>query len=186
MDQALDAAMDAFWTHGYEATSLADLMEATGLKKGSIYKAFADKHTLFMQALERYLDGMHQRMQQAVEEADSPRAGIRAWMRMAADMCQCQDVQRGCLALNTAVELGPHDTAAAALLERHHAWMARFLTATVERGQARGEFRDDLPAEQLAKSLLVFGAGLLAASKALSPKEIDPQEMAEFALRLLS
>ena len=55
IDHVLNAAMHAFWQRGYEATSLADLMEATGLQKGSLYKAFGDKHSLFMQALNRYL-----------------------------------------------------------------------------------------------------------------------------------
>ena len=56
MDEALDAAISTFWTQGYEATSMTDLMEATGLHKGSLYKAFDDKHDLFMKSLSRYLD----------------------------------------------------------------------------------------------------------------------------------
>ena len=44
--------MHAFWDHGYEATSLADLMDAMDLQKGSIYKAFGDKHSLF---IKRYI-----------------------------------------------------------------------------------------------------------------------------------
>ena len=51
ISDALDRAMEAFWRHGYEATSMADLMEAMSLQKGSIYKAFNDKHSLFMAAL---------------------------------------------------------------------------------------------------------------------------------------
>ena len=53
IDEALSAAMTAFWERGFAATSLADLMDATGLQKGSIYKAFGSKHELFMQALGR-------------------------------------------------------------------------------------------------------------------------------------
>ena len=56
MDEALDAAMSVFWEKGYEGTSMADLMAATGLHKGSIYKAFTDKHDLFVKALKRYLN----------------------------------------------------------------------------------------------------------------------------------
>ena len=109
MEEALDAAMSAFWTRGYDATSMADLMEAMDLRKGSIYKAFADKHDLFMQALTRYLDGLYETMRQAFEGFESPVEGLRAWLGYVSQMCQGEDIRRGCLALNSAVELGPHD-----------------------------------------------------------------------------
>ena len=46
--------MRVFWEKGYEATSMQDLVKATGLLKGSLYGAFGDKHTLYMIALEHY------------------------------------------------------------------------------------------------------------------------------------
>ena len=55
IEDALDAAAKAFWSQGYEATSLEDLMKATGLHKGSLYKAFGCKHDLFKSSLEYYL-----------------------------------------------------------------------------------------------------------------------------------
>ena len=48
--------MDAFWAKGFEATSMTDLCSCTGLHKGSLYQAFGDKHTLFMNALKHYSD----------------------------------------------------------------------------------------------------------------------------------
>src|ERR671910_2905737 len=80
IDEALDAAMGAFWVRGYEATSLADLMQVMGLQKGSIYKAFGDKHALFLSALQRYLDQMYAAQRQALANATSPRATIQAWL----------------------------------------------------------------------------------------------------------
>ena len=50
-EAALEAAMDAFWAKGFEATSMTDLCNCTGLHKGSLYQAFGDKHTLFLKAL---------------------------------------------------------------------------------------------------------------------------------------
>ena len=54
----LERAMLAFWARGYEATSINDLVEATGINRGSIYAAFDDKHGLFTQALQHY-DRVH-------------------------------------------------------------------------------------------------------------------------------
>ena len=186
MNQALDAAISAFWAYGYEATSMADLMRVMGLKKGSIYKAFADKHDLFMQALARYLEGANESMRLALESGRSPQEGIRIWLRMGVEMSQGQEMPRGCMALNSAVELGPHDQEVAEVLRRQYERIIVLLTATIKRGQDIGEFRADLPAEHLAKSLHVFGAGMLATSKAIDAKKFDLNEMAEFALHLLS
>ena len=54
IEDALEKAMHVFWEHGYEGASLPDLLDGMGLTRGSLYKAFTDKKTLFMQVLERY------------------------------------------------------------------------------------------------------------------------------------
>ena len=54
--EVLEAAMELFWTHGYERTSKRDLMEATGLASQSLYNAFGDKRTLFLEAIRHYSD----------------------------------------------------------------------------------------------------------------------------------
>ena len=53
---ALEAAIACFWNHGYEATSVRDLAENMGLSPPSLYNAYGDKHALFVQALEHYLN----------------------------------------------------------------------------------------------------------------------------------
>src|SRR5882762_7155245 len=53
-EKVLRAARDQFWTLGYAATSLDDLMAATGLGKGSLYGAFGSKRELFLRVLDEY------------------------------------------------------------------------------------------------------------------------------------
>jgi len=55
-DVAIDDAMQVFWTHGYEGASLPDLLDGMGLTRGSLYKAFTDKKTLFLKVLAHYED----------------------------------------------------------------------------------------------------------------------------------
>ena len=54
IDEALERAMDVFWTKGYDGASLQDLLEAMNIARGSLYKAFQDKHSVYLAALDRY------------------------------------------------------------------------------------------------------------------------------------
>ena len=55
-DHVLDAAIQCFWAHGYEATSVRDLADSMGIGGASLYNAFGDKRSLFRRALDRYAD----------------------------------------------------------------------------------------------------------------------------------
>lgn len=56
IDDAIDRAIDLFWRHGYERTSLKELLDHLEIGRASFYNAFGDKHKLFMLALRRYLE----------------------------------------------------------------------------------------------------------------------------------
>ena len=164
VDEALRAAMEAFWERGYAATSMVDLLEATGLRKGSLYKAFRSKHALFARALERYLDDAYARMRDALEGAASAEEGLRRWLELVLGLC-AGDGRRGCLALNSAVELGPHDEATAARLREHFGRVEELLARTIARGQERGELRSDRSPRHLAEVLFLLAEGMIARSK---------------------
>src|SRR5258708_16591859 len=53
-DQALKKAMSLVWERGYEGSSVEDLVQCTGLGRGSLYDTFGDKHSLYLAALDRY------------------------------------------------------------------------------------------------------------------------------------
>ena len=171
IDDALDAAIEAFWARGYEATSMADLMDATGLAKGSLYKAFGDKHALYLAALERYMSQQFGAMQELLAQANSPSEAIRTWLGMA-PMWGTQggcSIRRGCMALNSLVELAPHDEAVERIMADHLKEMERFVGEIISRGQEMGEFRTDLPTETMARYVTVLSAGLLVQSKGNFP-----------------
>jgi TetR/AcrR family transcriptional repressor of nem operon len=185
IDVALDAAIEAFWAHGYEATSMADLMQATGLAKGSLYKAFGDKHSLYVAALKRYLGKMSADVLSVIEAADSPAEGIRRWLEFSWHYGNVGGgLRRGCLAVNTVVELAPHDPTVERLLAEHLQRMQASLTRVVARGQELGEFRSDASAASLAQFLTVFAAGVVTSSK-LSFLEGQEQGLPDVALEAL-
>ena len=183
-DAALDSAMQAFWLRGYEATSLADLMAATGLKKGSIYKAFKGKHSLFMLALRRYLDESNVCHRQYLEGELSPRDGISQWMHSIIDKRGREQPRRGCLMLNSLTELAPHDEAVSKLLSAHFGYVQTLLSRAISQGQSVGEFRTDIPAEELSLLALNLLHGIVTRSKGPTPLK-DLQEQAETVIKVL-
>jgi TetR/AcrR family transcriptional repressor of nem operon len=113
-EAALEAAMDAFWAKGYEATSMADLCCCTGLHKGSLYQAFGDKHTLFMNALKHYADSEFHETTAVAQGLTSPLKVIRAVVNK---ICDDATGEKGCMMINSMVELAPHDPAVKAALQ---------------------------------------------------------------------
>jgi TetR/AcrR family transcriptional repressor of nem operon len=168
IDEALDSAIDVFWDHGYEATSMADLMEAMGLQKGSIYKAWKDKRALFLAALRRYLDHGYERL--GAIASGEPRAALQALFTHFTNTCS--QSKRGCFAMNTAVELGPHDPRVVKLLAAHHTRVVDLIAEVIRRGQAARVFRTDRSAQDLARFVFLVITGMVTRSKeALSAEQ---------------
>ena len=185
MDQVLDAAQEAFWVHGYEGTSIHDLLEATGLQRGSLYKAFGDKQGLFLQTLDRY----HAAGQAMVKDVlhSNPRAveGLRAWLRAIADGCPVRGPRAGCFVVNTTVELGPHHEEVALRNKQHRKAVCALLEERVRQAQADGDLLGDLDPRAAAQHLFLVASGLTVEGKGGSPTA-QRRRQAELALQLLS
>jgi len=158
--------MQAFWAKGYEATSLADLMSATGLHKGSLYQAFGDKHALFTQALKRYLDEMLRNKNELLASAATPLDGIRAVGHGMLDMADADSAcPKGCMAINSLIELAPHDPEVQKVLDEHMGRMRRSLLETVANAQEAGQIRADRRADLITTMIMTFMSGLTTMMK---------------------
>src|SRR5260370_8021932 len=109
-DAALARAMEAFWAKGYEGTSLADLVAATGLNKGSLYAAFGDKRRLYLAAMERYERDGIDRTVAILRDAADPSAAIAAMFDGVIAAVERRD-RRGCLLCNASLDPAPYDPA---------------------------------------------------------------------------
>src|SRR4051812_36865181 len=104
-ERVLDAVMETFWRRGYEATSAQDLVDATGLGRGSLYNAYANKEGLFERALQRYQRCTQENL--SLLGGDAPiRDRIRRLLSTALNEQPQNRGKRGCLATNTAIEAG--------------------------------------------------------------------------------
>ena len=155
-EAALAAAMDAFWTKGYEATSMADLCRCTGLHKGSLYQAFGGKHQLFMDALRHYSDSEFREVAAVAFQSDSPLENVRAAMDK---ICDDAGHDKGCLMINSMVELAPHDPQVKAAIRSFAEQRLRVMADMIGKAQELGEISVKQEPYKLARQLMMTLAG---------------------------
>ncbi|MEV0226361.1 TetR/AcrR family transcriptional regulator [Streptomyces sp. NPDC050704] len=184
-DAALQSALELFWRRGYEATSMADLVEHLGIGRASIYATFGNKHDLYLKALDRYGESHDPPVLHELSQPGSALPAVRAVVRrFAAEAADEATRTTGCFVTNTAAELGPHDTAAARRVE--HSWehIETLMHSALVRAQAQGELPGDRDPRGLARMLLVLMQGLRVVGKA-STDPARVRDAAEQALTLL-
>jgi TetR/AcrR family transcriptional repressor of nem operon len=177
-------AMEAFWKRGYAATSVSDLLEETGLNRGSLYGSFGDKHRLFICALDRYDEQVWAKIREAMDQPGPARRVIEQWMRNYAESCTGTEGRQGCLLCKAAMELVPHDPEVAAWMQRIGRRNERYLARLVERGQREGDIPTSLDARALSRFLWNALAGLRLMG-ATSPTRRAVRETIELVLQVL-
>jgi TetR/AcrR family transcriptional regulator, transcriptional repressor for nem operon len=181
---ALDAAVACFWQRGYEATSVRDLADKMGISAPSLYNAYGDKHALFVQALERYLDRSMRARIRRLEESLPPKQAVHRFIEEIIAHSLNDQERRGCFLINSALEVAPHDRKLGALIAERLAEIEAFFHRSIKAAQAQGEVPRDRGAKDLARLLLgvVLGIRVLARAK---PERALLEGIARPALALL-
>jgi TetR/AcrR family transcriptional regulator, transcriptional repressor for nem operon len=163
-DAVLDAVMDCFWNRGYQATSMRDLAERTGLTTASLYNAFGDKHAIYRIVLERYTASGLAGFAKVFESGLAPLRALEAFFDTIVAEALNDKQRKGCLAVNTALEVAPHDEDLKRLVTQGFERLETYLQRCVAAGQADGSIKTTQPSGDVAKMLLgaVLGLRVLA------------------------
>jgi AcrR family transcriptional regulator len=151
-ERALASAAAAFWKQGYAATSLDDLVAATGMNRPSLYAAFGDKRDLYLGTLKRY-----QQLSRAIGAqitADDPplRVFLKRFYEAALDMyLESGETARGCYSISTAPAQAVTDPAVRDFLAASIAGTDAFVAKQIERARERGEVPIDADPQALAQ-----------------------------------
>ncbi len=182
-DQALEAALSVFWSRGFEATSIRDLVEAMGINRGSLYDTFGDKQTLFAEALAQYGRQGVASMAQTLQSDGSPIDNLRGLFKAMAEKMLTKPC-KGCLLTNTAVELGPHNPAVAKVIQHHFAQIEKLFAQCLQKAVDARELPKDTEPKKAARFLLTLMQGMAVMAKSGSPATAarDAMAMAERAL----
>jgi AcrR family transcriptional regulator len=149
-EKALDLALQVFWRKGYEGASMADLTEAMGITKPSLYAAFGNKEELFRKALDRYVDGPGGYFQAALLKPTAQEV-VSSLLYDSADALTNPETP-GCLAVQGALSCGE----AAQTIKQE--LMARRAASEADLRQrfARAIAEGDLPADADAADLACY------------------------------
>jgi len=169
-DAAIESAMDVFWSSGYYATSLPELLEATNLSRGSVYAAFGDKRGLFLRALDRYIAEALTRLDTALDPQKDALAGLRACLAEYVERTSGVAGKRGCLVVKTTMELVSHDTEVEQRIRRFFKTMETRLTAALKRAKSEGRLADGVEPATAARLLLRLLVGMRVVSKTSSDR----------------
>ena len=141
---------------------MTDLCAATGLHKGSLYQAFGDKHQLYLRSLKHYTEQSFKEVASSAYLFDSPMENLRSLVREVVARCVAD---QGCLAVNSLVELAPHDPEVKALLDHVYTMRLRLFTDLIDKAQRAGEITIEQTPDRLAKLIMVTLAGVAATVK---------------------
>ncbi|MEM9454564.1 MAG: TetR/AcrR family transcriptional regulator [Myxococcota bacterium] len=171
-DKALDAAVEVFWRQGYDATSVADLVEAMGINRFSLYNTFGDKHALFLLSLERYAERVVTMMLGPVEALGASLPQLREYFEHLVTMVGSKTARKGCLMTNSAAELAAADAATRAVVNAHLRRQTAAFRNALANAVAAGEVCPNLDVERYAESLTISAQGLAVYIKTNPPAEV--------------
>ena len=166
-EAALDKAMALFWQHGYEATSLAHLVEATGAKAPTLYAEFTNKEGLFRAVLDRYIALFAEKQESLLfDDQKSVEEALKAYVSEVAACFTSKDTPAGCFIITTSAALAASSDEIAAAIKARHVQREQILTRFFAQRQSRGE----LPAQCDIAGLVRF-VGCILHGMSVSARE---------------
>jgi len=165
-EEVVAKAMDLFWRKGYLATSVQDLVEETGVNRASLYATFGDKHGLFLRALAHYARSVVPMRAGILHQPGASLPQIREYFTTVADDFSGLGRGRGCLMVNSAIELAVHDPEVAESVTDHLARLEAAFAGALRRAVERGEIPESSNVPALARFLMSTAQGLMVVGKA--------------------
>lgn len=184
VNEVLDKAMQAFWSRGYEATSMHDLVDCTGINRGSLYATYSDKHALFLAALRMYDEKIRRKLLADLASSYGPREAVRQLFLAFTSQVSEKGGNRGCFLTNTALELAAHDPEAGKIVAHAQEQIEAFFAHMIRKGKAQGAVAPHVKPTETARGLLASLIGLVVLIRS-RPERALLQTIVDDAIRRL-
>lgn len=179
-EERLEKAKCLFWQKGYNATSMQDLVDTMGLNRGSIYDTYGDKHSLFLQCLRSYTEGMFEDYRKVAEETKSPMKAIEKIIKKAA--VRTVEEERTCLGVKSTFELASVDEEVHAILKQNTTNLTVLLKDLLKKAQKAEEISSKRDPAMLANFVVSNFTGFWQAYLVYGDGELV-QQQAEFLIK---
>jgi AcrR family transcriptional regulator len=161
--EALEKALRVFWTKGYDAVTIDDLVDAMGVVRPSLYSVFGDKRTLFMRCLEAYAEHRGAGASKALYDPPHVGDGIRGLLSHLVESATMDNSPCGCLLASVAPAVD--DPAVRDFLARANAQAVALVEQRLRSAVDAGELPHDYPVAARARNVLDLCTGLITRAR---------------------
>lgn len=152
-------AMHAFWSQGYRGMSIDALVSKTGVSRASLYTAYPDKRSIFVESVKRYLEDIVHDNVERLNGVEPAGEAVRQFFLKLAEAPLAR-LRRGCLLTNTAVELGVSDREVARLIRQAYTRVENALHERLVDARKAGVLSADVEPRRYARQLMAVLQGL--------------------------
>jgi len=170
-DEVVDKAMNTFWQKGFEATSINDLVDSTGINKASLYNTFGNKEKLFHSAIDRYFQRFVTTAVYQMDQESSGLTAITAFLYSAGEMAMNDDIKKGCFLTNSCIESTILDEESKRRVSESLSTMKNSFRRAITRAQESGELSKKWDPDDMAFYLINMMQGLRVLSKVIPDRE---------------
>jgi len=168
----IEAAIQCFWSRGYEGTSVRDLAKKMRITGASLYNAFGDKRSLYRRALECYVEQSFVSCAKRLEAHLQPRDAIGAFFAEVIEQSLSDARRKGCMVVNSALEVAPHDAEFRHVIADVFTQVEAFFRRCVAAGQRSGAITNLESGDDLARFLLGVLLGIRVLARTRPEREL--------------
>ncbi len=159
-EKVLGRALDCFWSNGYEATGMAELLDEMGIGRQSLYDTFGDKRSLFIEALKTY---SHIQSQNVIGRLQGPGTAMENLESLLKHMREfgLGNSAKGCFLVNASAEFGIQDEEVTEVIQACKTRIEDALVRTLDQARKEGDLAPGVPSRRLARLIMSVTQGLV-------------------------
>ena len=181
-NEVLEKAMNLFWTKGYYATSIQDLVNHLGINRASLYDTYGGKKHLFEKAFAHYRSSNTNAIKKFFEGQEDVRAGFKSLFNMAIQQSHSDCDHKGCFVVNTTIEFIPNEKEFSSALQDNKKQFEALFHSYLKKGVKKGQISNDKNLKAIATLFFTFYNGL----KVVTKVDFNPNHFSKSVDALLS